>query len=170
MIVCPSCKHEEIIGALFCSECGARLNYEIFMEATARGEVAQETEGQPFAPYQRRPTSQPLPGYRVALTILDGGEILPLEGGQEFTLGRVSGNQPILPDVDLSPYGAYEGGVSRLHATINISKEAVTIMDLGSANGTWVNGKKIPAHQPIPLQHGDVLGLGKFKMQVLIRD
>jgi len=95
---------------------------------------------------------------------------LPLEGGQEFTLGRVSGTQPILPDVDLSPYGAYEGGVSRLHATISLAKEGITIMDLGSANGTRVNGKKIPPHQPMPLQHGDMISLGSFKVQILIRE
>ncbi len=168
MIVCPSCKHEEIIGALFCSECGARLSYEIFMEATAKREASREA--QPVAPQARQPTSQPLPGFQVAVMVFDSGVILPLEGGQEFTLGRVSGNQPILPDVDLSPYGAYEGGVSRLHATINIAKDAVTIMDLGSANGTWVNGKKIPAHQPFPLQHGDVISLGKLKVQMLIQN
>jgi pSer/pThr/pTyr-binding forkhead associated (FHA) protein len=80
----------------------------------------------------------------------------------------VSGNQPILPDLDLTGYQAYEGGVSRLHATLKIEKVGITVTDLGSANGTRLNGKKIPPHTPQPLENGDILALGKFKVQVLI--
>jgi pSer/pThr/pTyr-binding forkhead associated (FHA) protein len=101
---------------------------------------------------------------------MDGGSIIPLEGGLEFTLGRVSGNQPILPDIDLTPYKAYENGVSRLHATIKIDNEAVSVTDLGSANGTRVNGKKVAAHTRQSIQNEDILTLGKFKIQVLIPD
>ena len=66
-------------------------------------------------------------------------------------------------------YKAYEGGVSRLHATIKIDREQVTITDLGSANGTRINGKKIAAHQPYSLNDEDILSLGKFKAQILIQ-
>jgi len=100
--------------------------------------------------------------------VLETGAIIAPEGGLEFTLGRVSGSQPILPDIDLTPYQAYESGVSRLHATIKIEKMKIIVIDLGSANGTRVNGKKIPPHTPQPLENGDILTLGKFKLQVLI--
>jgi len=100
--------------------------------------------------------------------VLDTGAIIAPEGESEFTLGRVSGSQPILPDIDLTPYQAYESGVSRLHATIKIEKMKIIVIDLGSANGTRVNGKKIPPHTPQPLENGDILTLGKFKLQVLI--
>jgi pSer/pThr/pTyr-binding forkhead associated (FHA) protein len=109
-----------------------------------------------------------MPDMLISLKIMDGGSIIPLEGGLEFTLGRVSGNQPILPDIDLTPYKAYENGVSRLHATIKIDKEAVIVTDLGSANGTRVNGKKVAPHTQQSIQNEDILTLGKFKIQVLI--
>jgi pSer/pThr/pTyr-binding forkhead associated (FHA) protein len=118
---------------------------------------------QPAAPFL------PAVEMEVALRILDTGEVLPLDSGSEFTLGRVSGNQPILPDLDLTPYQAYEGGVSRLHATIKITRESVTVTDLGSANGTQVNGAKLPAHEPHPLSDGDYVTLGKFKTQIIIQ-
>ena len=54
----------------------------------------------------------------VTLHLLDTGQVLPLSERNEFTLGRISEGQPIMPDIDLSPYQAYANGVSRLHAVI----------------------------------------------------
>ncbi|MEA4909843.1 MAG: FHA domain-containing protein [Chloroflexi bacterium] len=91
-----------------------------------------------------------------------------LVGRTEFTLGRVGERQPILPDIDLSPYDAYVQGVSRLHALLKISDQVVIVTDLGSSNGTRVNGQKILPHIDYPLNHGDVVALGKLKIQILI--
>jgi hypothetical protein len=172
MITCPSCQHEEMYGTLFCSQCGTQLTYlkasptktaVYTAEAQARGREGIEEEKPPQAP-----GSKPLPDTLVSLKVMEGGTIIPLAGGLEFTLGRVSGNQPILPDIDLTPYQAYEGGVSRLHATIKIDNQSVTVTDLGSANGTRVNGIKLAPHTQKSLKNEDVLTLGKFKIQVLI--
>lgn len=103
----------------------------------------------------------------MALRMIDSSVTLPLEPG-EHTLGRTTGQQPILPDIDLTPYQAYQEGVSRLHATIKVAADEISITDLGSVNGTYVNGKKLPAHQPRILQEGDTILLGKLKMQILI--
>ena len=170
MIICPSCRHEELIGALFCSECGTELRYQSLTPSkTAIYPGDTQPGSKPVEPESlRRAPSKPLPDTRVSLKVLDTGAIIALEGGLEFTVGRVSGSQPILPDIDLTPYQAYENGVSRLHATLKIDKMAIALIDLGSANGTRVNGKKIPPHTPQPLENGDILTLGKFKVQVLI--
>jgi pSer/pThr/pTyr-binding forkhead associated (FHA) protein len=45
----------------------------------------------------------------------------------------------------------------------------VVITDLGSSNGTRVNGQKIVPHVDYPLNHGDMIALGKFAIQVLIK-
>jgi pSer/pThr/pTyr-binding forkhead associated (FHA) protein len=95
---------------------------------------------------------------------------LPLAGQDEVTLGRVSEGQPVVPDIDLTPYKAYEDGVSRMHASIRIIEDQVLITDLGSANGTRVNGMQITSHIPYPVKHGDILTLGKFKIQILLRN
>lgn len=170
MINCPSCRHEEFIGALFCSECGTQLNYQsLSPPKTALYPGDTEPGSKPIDPESlRKAPSKPLPDTRLSLKVLETGAIIAPEGGLEFTLGRVSGSQPILPDIDLTPYQAYESGVSRLHATIKIEKMKIIVIDLGSANGTRVNGKKIPPHTPQPLENGDILTLGKFKLQVLI--
>jgi pSer/pThr/pTyr-binding forkhead associated (FHA) protein len=105
----------------------------------------------------------------VTLHLLDTGQVLPLAERNEFTLGRVSEGQPIMPDIDLSPYQAYASGVSRLHAVIKRDANRVLLMDLGSSNGTYVNGKRLNPNVEQMLSNGDVIALGKLKIQVLLK-
>ena len=67
------------------------------------------------------------------------------------------------------PFKGYELGVSRLHALIRMEGKKVVAMDLGSVNGTRLNGQKLQPHKPYVVNHGDWLVLGKLKLQVLIR-
>lgn len=50
--------------------------------------------------------------------------------------------------------------VSRRHARIVRRDEAFYVEDLGSKNGTFVNGEPIPPHRPRRLADGDVLSIG----------
>jgi pSer/pThr/pTyr-binding forkhead associated (FHA) protein len=100
--------------------------------------------------------------------MVDSAQVLHLAERNEFTLGRAIEGQPILPDVDLSPFDAFTLGVSRLHAALRIINGEVVVADLGSSNGTRVNGQKIVPHVDYPINHGDVIALGKLKIQVLI--
>ncbi len=100
--------------------------------------------------------------------MIENGQILPLADRSEFTLGRSAEGQPIVPDVDLTPHNAYGSGVSRLHAVLKLIQEKVFIMDLGSSNGTFLNGKRLSPYVETAVNHGDVVYLGKLKMQVLV--
>jgi len=106
----------------------------------------------------------------LAVFLIDAGEILFIKEDKELTIGRSTKGQIIVPNIDLSPHDAYESGVSRLHANISLKGKQITAKDLGSANGTRLNGKKMTAHAEHTLQHGDILTLGKLKIQVLIRE
>jgi pSer/pThr/pTyr-binding forkhead associated (FHA) protein len=105
----------------------------------------------------------------VTLHLLDTGQVLPLSERNEFTLGRISDGQPIMPDIDLSPYQAYARGVSRLHAVLKREASRVFLMDLGSSNGTFVNGKRLPPNVDHAISNGDVVALGKLKIQILLK-
>lgn len=172
MIRCISCQNEELIGALYCGKCGAQIIYQ--EKVPTRG-ILYTRETGPLsgsiygAGLEAAPpvTFEIPPG--VAVKLVEINKTFPLEGSSEYTIGRVSGNQPILPDIDLTSYQAYEQGVSRLHASVRVTPEAITLTDLGSANGTFLNGKKIAAHDPQPLIHGDLFSLGKFKLQISIQ-
>jgi eukaryotic-like serine/threonine-protein kinase len=104
----------------------------------------------------------------IALHVIETGQILALENSREFTLGRLDG--AARPDLDLSPYNGLKQGVSRLHASIQIDdQQTVTLVDLGSTNGSWLNGIRIEPHIPVTLNNGDVIALGKLVLQALIR-
>jgi hypothetical protein len=169
MIECPNCHNKEMPGALFCRECGAQL---IGISGSATQSISSRLTDQLLEHLSELPegvTPPPPTDVAISLFIMDTGEVLPLEGRTEFTLGRSAEGQPILPDIDLAPYHAYENGVSRLHASITLGKQQALATDLGSANGTRLNGQKIPPHKPYPVKHGDILTLGKLKIQLLIR-
>jgi hypothetical protein len=106
----------------------------------------------------------------AAIHLTDSGQILPLSDRKEFTLGRISESQPIMPDIDLTPYQAYACGVSRLHAVLRSEGEQVFVMDLGSSNGTYLNGVRLQPNTNQVLNHGDILSLGKLKIQVLLKN
>lgn len=183
MIACPNCGHTEPPGALFCTYCGSQLPVSDpdsglgsrdptiqFPQSPGEAETsAQESDsgGRRTIPIDRA-TGSDEGAPRVKLHFLDAEETVPLEGAPEYTLGRISSGQSLIPEVDLSRFNAYEHGVSRLHAVIGFMGDGVTITDLGSANGTRVNGKRISPHTPYPLKHGDVISLGTLKMQTLV--
>jgi hypothetical protein len=166
MIICSNCKHGNLTGALFCAECGAQL---IGRDTLITQTIATEN----LKKASKRITgemSQPVEGDDAwaNLHLLDTGQVLPLSSRNEFTMGRISEGQPIMPDIDLSPYQAYAAGVSRLHAVIRRSGNAIAFMDLGSANGSFINGNRVTANVEQALNHGDILSLGKLRIQVLI--
>ena len=166
MIICPNCHNTELPGALFCSHCGALLEgVDGIATQNLKPSTGQFEQGVQDAPPLIAAELQA----SVSLCVVDSGTILPLENRTEFTIGRSAEGQPIMPDIDLSPHQAYEMGVSRLHASIRLDGQQVLATDLGSVNGTRLNGQKIPPHKPCTLNHGDILTLGKLKLQVLLR-
>ena len=60
--------------------------------------------------------------------------------------------------------------VSTVHARIFAKGDTYMLEDLGSTNGTYVNGRRINPHVEESLNHGDILALGKLKIQVLLRN
>ena len=166
-IFCPNCSHQEPQGAIFCSECGTKLiSSDGLSTASIRATDGQLVHSEP-APKPAAPI--PVSGAQVNLHIIRTGQIIPLEGRGEFTIGRVSDGQSILPDVDLAPFDGYSQGVSRLHATVKLREGQIYVEDLGSSNGTRINNTKIPSLVDYMIQHGDVISLGRFKLQALIK-
>ena len=167
MMVCSNCNHVNMAGALFCSECGTQLGASDPL-TTQNIKTSQMDEALRGRPVPAVPPAAMLNNW-VTLHLLDTGQVLPLAERNEFTLGRISEGQPIMPDVDLSPYQAYARGVSRLHAVLKREASHVFLMDLGSSNGTYVNGKRLTPNVDHSISNGDVVALGKLKIQILLK-
>lgn len=106
----------------------------------------------------------------VALHFMDTGQVLELSNGRSYSLGRKSEGQAVVPDIDLSPFNAYEWGISRLHATLDIDEDKITIMDENSSNGTYHAGIKIQSKTAYELHSGDMILLGKLRIQILVSE
>lgn len=114
---------------------------------------------------------------KVTIRFLDRDQTIDLVGRGEFILGRSGQDRTVggssattvgRVDIDLSPYQAYEAGVSRHHVSIFVGENLVTATDLGSTNGTRLNGELLPRFIPEGLKDGDILTLGKLKLEVQI--
>jgi phage tail-like protein len=71
------------------------------------------------------------------------------------TIGRSPANVLPLP----------HPSVSRSHADLRISPEAVIITDRSSANGTWLDDVRLAPDQPVQLVHGAVIRIGPFVLR-----
>jgi hypothetical protein len=153
---------------MFCAECGAQL---IGADSFTTQSISTEEFKKVGGDIAKTDKYQPFDGEDAwgSLHLLDTGQVIPLSVRNEFTLGRVSEGQPIMPDIDLSQHQAYAAGVSRLHAIIKRGSNCMIFMDLGSANGSFINGKRLSPNEEITLKHGDIVALGKLKIQILLK-
>jgi phage tail-like protein len=54
--------------------------------------------------------------------------------------------------------------ISRQHARLECTEAGCQIIDLGSANGTYLNGERLPPNAPTALLHGAVLEIGPYRL------
>ncbi len=167
MIICPNCQFENREGFLFCENCGNPLGTEdikaakgtIILGRTSTNLSAKATWG----------TARLNRDSLVVLHVRDARESVEVEAAQRTVLGRSDSTSATKPDLDLTPYGALEKGVSRLHAAIDRSDDTLTIVDMGSSNGTHLNGQRLVANQPRVLRDGDEIRLGKLIAHIYFR-
>jgi pSer/pThr/pTyr-binding forkhead associated (FHA) protein len=169
MIECPSCGHLHRPGTLFCSECGVYL----LTGGPLRTEPLPEsdfpsTRADPWESGDKAGTSEAQRETMLIIIPPSGRQLtLPAEG--EAVIGRLDATRGVFPNIDLTPEGGLEGGVSRRHARIHKQKTQYFIEDLGSANGTFLNGQRLTPYLPHPLHDNDELQLGRVRIQVSVR-
>jgi len=169
MIECPSCGRKHRPGTLFCSECGVYL------------------------PAGGRPGTEPIPGRELPagqarawggtrggaeatqgigrllqIAVVSTERDIPLPPGEDVHLGRLDAAQNIFPDIDLTPDGGLKGGVSRRHCRIYDENGDYYVEDLGSANGTFLNGERLTPYLPHVLREGDQLQLGRVELEISV--
>ncbi len=118
-------------------------------------------------PRQTGPLDADLGAPWVVELIIHGTPItVRMEVNNRIILGRSDVKANIYPDLDLTPYGGLEKGVSRQHAAIIAESDRLMIIDLESTNGTFVNAQRIQPNKPYRLRHGDDVHIGKVRIEV----
>ncbi len=170
MIECPSCGRKHRPGTLFCSECGVYLP----TGGPLRTEPLPEEElpisrANPWLsePIEVSVESPPVP---LVIRVLSTGREIQLPSTPEVHIGRTDAAHGIFPDLDLSADGGLEGGVSRHHCKIHQRGSSYLVEDVGSANGTFLNGQRLTPYLPHVLKNGDRLQLGRLALEVIIQE
>ncbi len=167
MRICPYCGQKNREGLLFCDECGHGLD-------SATGNVTLPTRELDQMPNELSAratwgTARFSHGSSVVLHVRDNSEPLVLQPTNRMVMGRADVTSAVQPDLDLTPYGALEKGVSRMHAVVERSEDTLTIIDLGSSNGTHLNGQRLLPDQPRVLRDGDEIRLGKLVAHIFFK-
>jgi hypothetical protein len=178
---CPACAApREIAGLAFCEMCGWD-----FANGPAPGSAPAIAAAPPTDPAAETPAAEtpaaeippaaapaPAPTWtanvEVDLLLRQPSSPFPPPGilplavplTQPVSLiGRRSEARAIFPEIAL----AYDDAVSHRHALFQLdSQGALLLRDIGSSNGTRLNGQEIAPMQDYPIHDGDQITLGHF--------
>jgi len=119
----------------------------------------------PTAPV-RNDEEGPILPWVVELRVVGTPYIIPAPVERQCIIGRADTSAGFVPDIDLADYGAQAKGVSRRHAQMGTGSNRLTLRDLNSPNGTYINGKRAEPMVEYRLRHGDLIALGQLELQV----
>jgi CheY-like chemotaxis protein len=111
------------------------------------------------------PLEEELP-WVLEFRVVGTAAMIQVQVHEAMIIGRSDPHTGVYPDVDLGPHGAQSNGVSRQHAAVIAKDNRIKIKDLGSINGTKLNGYVLEANQEYRLRHGDSIDIGQLKLQV----
>jgi hypothetical protein len=108
--------------------------------------------------------------FKAKLSVVRGGrkgQEFPLEDGNNL-IGRWDPETGSFPEVDLDADDP-EAKISRKHALIRIDGGKITIEDIGSLNGTYVNRQpRLSPGSPAEIKSGDEVIIGKTFLKLVV--
>ena len=158
--VCPSCGTVNPAGEAFCSNCGVSLLGTPSAAATPSPVVAAAP-----APAAAEPPAMAPAGLTARLIVEADNQEFDLSGKDVILIGREDAVSNIFPDVDLTPHGGEEGGVSRMHARIFVENGQYMLEDENSTNFTFLNRQRLTGKTPTPLHDNDEIKLGRVLLR-----
>lgn len=98
----------------------------------------------------------------------DSSRPLAMDLNDELVIGRGEDAPGFMCAFDYTE--AEQLGVSRQHAMLRPTASKLYIIDMGSTNGTWLNGRSIGVNMPYSLSNGDRITLGRMECILTIVD
>ena len=170
-IKCPTCGALCPPKALACRHCGNLIHDGITGDALSTLLVRRPHElgiDLPGDGMNLRGTAKLTQEAMVHISIeRQNAPISRIVGDKPIVLGRIDKTGTVelsKADINLTPYKARDRGVSRRHAHIFQKDGKLYIEDLGSSNGTSVNGDSIKAGEPVKIRDGDEVMLGRMML------
>lgn len=108
--------------------------------------------------------------FKAKFVVVRGGrknQEFPLEEGNNL-IGRWDPETGSFPEVDLDADDP-EAKISRKHALLRIENGKLTVEDIGSLNGTYVNRQpRLQPGTPVDLKNGDEIIIGKTFLKLVV--
>ena len=170
MIICPFCQAEQVYNTIYCGECG---HYLLSEEDKRKTEHYASKDIQPVFDHSGQPQIS-LPSILtgsviVQLKIISTQREVQLALNKKLLFGRIDPVLDVFPDIDLTLDGKLAKSVSRRHATLARQDNRIVVEDLGSVNGTFINGQRLDPYVPNSINDGDILQLGKLPVEFNVR-
>jgi len=166
MQICPNCKKQNRIGVVFCEYCGVSL----IGDAPLGTHQIDEPKVDQFETQPRPSGGTDMLQQGMVLRLeIEGAQPILLRPKRELIFGRRDPATGAMPDVDLTPFAGYRMGVSRKHAALRQAESRLDLWDLGSSNGTYLNGVKLSAHHPNRIKDGDEIRLGQMVVRIFFQ-
>jgi pSer/pThr/pTyr-binding forkhead associated (FHA) protein len=163
-VFCPACHFKNEATSKVCAYCGTSLEPTSLNKSATEQMPLMDTRALGTPPelveFQKK-----LPSRTLALFLQNKEEPIIFRNVKEIILGRIPENEAET-FLDLTQYSGYQLGVSRQHARITHIGEKYIIEDMGSTNGTWVNGRRLGTEETCVLHLNDVIDLGHFRITV----
>jgi hypothetical protein len=158
--LCTGCNRPYRLGELSCPTCGIPFMLTNIGKTRKVGQTGTIQNDRSWSLSITNPLD-------IMITLEIEGQRIELPKTKNLIVGRINKNNPTLqvPDIDLSRFNGEEKGVSRQH--LRISRDAlITVADLGSTNGTYLNGQRLFLNSDCPLSDGDDLRIGRLKARI----
>ena len=135
---------------------GAAIQAGRISSQDGSGGSAEMNRTQIFEPSNTNPGASPASeALKHAIYPLIKGEY-STTSSKAFIIGRVDGNDMIMPDF----------AISKKHATINMDSNSFYLKDLGSTNGTFVNATRLDK-KSLKIHDQDVLSFARYEFTFL---
>lgn len=174
MHICPNCNYSNRPGVVFCENCGTTLlgvggvgTTQTLVDKSANVSEADALKVAVEGVIKAAEDTAPREGI-LRLEMGEGTKPILVQIKELIVFGRRDAATGTLPDVDLTMFAGYRMGVSRRHSEVrlNAKEDQLELWDLGSSNGTFLNGDRLIAHRPYPLTDGDQIRFGQLLIKV----
>lgn len=165
-IACPNCDAICPIEEIYCHVCGFNLRN---IDSIQKDTLLMPDDGEPMPKLNLGGRAFVGKNMYLCLQVEESNQKLPLHFTQQVILGRGDHDEEN-GFIDLKPYDAASLGVSRKHLRLFRLNMTIMLEDLGTLNGTYLNGERLASGQSYVICDGDELRLGKLGFRVAFEE
>jgi hypothetical protein len=176
--ICPKCQTAQLDSAAqFCENCGHKLDEAVPKEAAPIAAIQAQSSAAPDPSHESALTpsdcttgdppvaawrvecrvfKDPAPDQTTPRAVYESSTEIILKN-QVTQIGRSSQKRNLRPEIACD----WDDAVSHRHAQIELDPDgSAFLVDVGSTNGTMLNGQLISANTPVKLKDGDRISIG----------